>query len=107
MQHGARTDGYMYARTLHGPDQICTDCARIRTDVHGRTDAARTLHGYFMVPVYGASITKVLRGRVDGVIILMKGYTSDSSTDTLYAGVRLRTKDSAEMRRKRWLGTPR
>ena len=50
MQHGQHTDRYMYARTLHGPDQICTDSARIRTDVHGRTDAARTLHGYFMVP---------------------------------------------------------
>ncbi len=36
---------------LHGLDQICTDFARIRTDMHGCTDAARTLHGYFMVPV--------------------------------------------------------
>ena len=39
-----------FARTLHGLDQICTDFARIHTDVHGRTDAARTLHGHFMVP---------------------------------------------------------
>ena len=38
------------ARTGHGLDQICTDFARIRTDVHGRTDAARTLHRHFMVP---------------------------------------------------------
>ena len=38
------------ARTVHGLDQICTDFARIRTDVHGRTDAARTLHGHFMMP---------------------------------------------------------
>ena len=33
-----------FARTLHGLDQICTDFARIHTDVHGRTDA-RTPHG--------------------------------------------------------------
>ena len=43
-----------FARTLHGLDQICTDFARIHTDVHGRTDAARTLHGHFMVPLVDA-----------------------------------------------------
>ena len=50
--HGHCTDCYTYARTLHGPDRMCTDVARICTDVHGRTDAARTLHGHFMVPFW-------------------------------------------------------
>ena len=45
-----------FARTLHGLDQICTDFARIHTDVHGRTDAARTLHGHFMVPLAGVGL---------------------------------------------------
>ncbi len=35
----------------HGLDQICTEFARIRTDVHGRMAVAQTLHGHFMVPV--------------------------------------------------------
>ena len=45
-----------FARTLHGLDQICTDFARIHTDVHGRTDAALTLHGHFMVPGWTAPL---------------------------------------------------
>ena len=54
-----------FARTLHGLDQICTDFARIHTDVHGRTDAARTLHGHLMVPIvqdWGCVSTHLKRG---------------------------------------------
>lgn len=38
------------ARMMHGLDEICTDIARIRTDLHGCMDDAQTMHGHFMVP---------------------------------------------------------